>query len=118
MSQARPAFDAMSQRLRWVGYSPIDNGGNRTMTEDITLVLEFANPDWGDCALCGEHLLDDGLVGIAVRGGGRVCEDCTDKHSPLPGGYEIARALSHIDMALTAASPQYRPGLLALFPAE
>ena len=82
------------------------------MTENITLVLDFAIPDWGDCALCGEHLLDNDFVGMAVRGGGRVCEDCTDKHSPSPGGYDIARALSHIDMALTAASPQYRHGLL------
>jgi len=30
MSQALPAFDVMSQRLRWVGYSPNPTtGGNR-----------------------------------------------------------------------------------------
>jgi hypothetical protein len=64
------------------------------------------------CPLCAGEVDSPLMFGLAVKGGDRICEDCSETHMP-PGSWELMDGLDVIHTALSIAEPAHRASFMA-----
>lgn len=64
------------------------------------------------CPLCGGEADSPLMFGLAVKGGDRICEDCSETHMPA-GSWDLMEGLDIIHTALMNAKPVHRASYMA-----